>query len=207
MLYANFVLLTPTADCSASAPPTDAAISTATAAPTVEKSAPELVQRAGPMPGGTLPVSSIDKTEGGARLGHLCPGVPPSRRRCRGLGCRHAGDARRPHEGAGAVLTSGRPHRGPEPRGARCGLHRLGCLVRGGCAASCMLADVNYLERPLLIPKEELLPRPPPEAKLEDLIIMAQVRSIASRSPHPIQQLGRRVRLIAGSGGEIVFRC
>ena len=40
-----------------------------------------------------------------------------------------------------------------------------------------MLADVNYLERPLLIPKEELLPRPPPEEKLEDLIIMAQVRS------------------------------
>ncbi|GJN18382.1 hypothetical protein PR202_gb05539 [Eleusine coracana subsp. coracana] len=42
-------------------------------------------------------------------------------------------------------------------------------------AASCALTDVNCLERPLLIPKEELLPRPPPEEKLEDLILMAQV--------------------------------
>jgi hypothetical protein len=62
-------------------------------------------------------------------------------------------------------------------------------------AASCALADVNYLERPLLIPKEELLPCPPPEEKLEDLIIMAQVRSIhrlpIRRSPCPI----------------VVFRC
>jgi hypothetical protein len=53
-------------------------------------------------------------------------------------------------------------------------------------AASCALADVNNLERPLLIPKEELLPRPPPGDKLEDLIVMAQVRSIASRSPCPV---------------------
>uniref|UniRef100_J3L1W0 3'-N-debenzoyl-2'-deoxytaxol N-benzoyltransferase n=1 Tax=Oryza brachyantha TaxID=4533 RepID=J3L1W0_ORYBR len=41
--------------------------------------------------------------------------------------------------------------------------------------ASCALADVNNLERPLLIAKEHLLPRPPPEEKLEDLILMAQV--------------------------------
>jgi hypothetical protein len=47
-------------------------------------------------------------------------------------------------------------------------------------AASCTLADVNNLERPLLIPKEELLPRPPPKDKLEDLIIMAQLRLVAS---------------------------
>jgi hypothetical protein len=53
-------------------------------------------------------------------------------------------------------------------------------------AVSCALADVNNLDRPLLIPKEELLPRPPPGDKLEDLIVMAQVRLIASRSPCPV---------------------
>lgn len=53
--------------------------------------------------------------------------------------------------------------------------------------ASCSLADVNNLERPLLIAKEHLLPRPPPEEKLEDLILMAQVRTISS--PIPTMQL------------------
>jgi hypothetical protein len=41
--------------------------------------------------------------------------------------------------------------------------------------ASCTLTDVNYLECLLLIPKEELLPHPPPEEKLVDLILMASV--------------------------------
>jgi len=63
----------------------------------------------------------------------------------------------------------------------------VGCTGQGvwfvEAAASCALADVNYLECSLLIPKEELLPRPPPEEKLEDLVLVAQVRSIASRFP------------------------
>ncbi|OAY82732.1 3'-N-debenzoyl-2'-deoxytaxol N-benzoyltransferase [Ananas comosus] len=41
--------------------------------------------------------------------------------------------------------------------------------------ADCALDDVNQLERPLMIPREELLPRPPPEVKLEEAILMAQV--------------------------------
>ncbi|XP_078168697.1 acyl transferase 9-like [Carex rostrata] len=41
--------------------------------------------------------------------------------------------------------------------------------------ANCSLEDVNYLERPLMIPKEEMLPRPPSSVKLEDQILMAQI--------------------------------
>lgn len=41
--------------------------------------------------------------------------------------------------------------------------------------ANCSLEDVNYLERPLMIPKDEMLPRPPAGVPLEDQILMAQV--------------------------------
>nr|XP_010911036.1 acyl transferase 5 [Elaeis guineensis] len=37
------------------------------------------------------------------------------------------------------------------------------------------LKDVNNLERPLMIPKEELLPCPPPQVNAEDVILMMQV--------------------------------
>ncbi|XP_073008204.1 acyl transferase 5-like [Typha latifolia] len=42
-------------------------------------------------------------------------------------------------------------------------------------SANCSLEDVNQLERPLRIPKEELLPRPPKDAKFEDCVLLAQV--------------------------------
>ncbi|VAI00585.1 unnamed protein product [Triticum turgidum subsp. durum] len=43
-------------------------------------------------------------------------------------------------------------------------------------AASCSLADVNGLEdRPLAIPKADLIPRPPADHKLEDQILLAQI--------------------------------
>ncbi|KAJ3706402.1 hypothetical protein LUZ61_010107 [Rhynchospora tenuis] len=41
--------------------------------------------------------------------------------------------------------------------------------------ANCSLEEVNYLERPLMISKEQLLPQPPPEAKLQDEILLVQV--------------------------------
>ena len=58
-------LLAPTADLTAPLGSTNRrrmSAAAAAAAPTVEKSAPELVQPAGPTPGGTLPLSAIDKT-------------------------------------------------------------------------------------------------------------------------------------------------
>ncbi|KAJ4797537.1 HXXXD-type acyl-transferase family protein [Rhynchospora pubera] len=41
--------------------------------------------------------------------------------------------------------------------------------------ANCSLEEVNYLERPLMIPKEQLLPQPPLEANLQDEILLVQV--------------------------------
>ncbi|KAJ3691025.1 hypothetical protein LUZ61_020189 [Rhynchospora tenuis] len=41
--------------------------------------------------------------------------------------------------------------------------------------ANCSLEEVNYLERPLMIPKEQLLPQLPPEGKPQDEILLVQV--------------------------------
>jgi Transferase family len=41
--------------------------------------------------------------------------------------------------------------------------------------ANCSLEEVKYLERPLMIPKDQLLPQAPPGTKLEDEITMIQV--------------------------------
>lgn len=41
-------------------------------------------------------------------------------------------------------------------------------------SADCSLQDVNNLERPFLIPKEEFIPSPPPEVKQEDVFLMLQ---------------------------------
>ena len=158
--------------------------------PTVEKSAPELVQPAGPTPGGTLPLSSIDKTAA-VRVPVVLVQVFPRAASDVGGGQQDAAVAAM-RDGFARALVPYYPVAG-RITDVSPGEPVVDCTGQGvwfvEAAASCTLADVNYLERPLLIPKEELLPRPPPEEKLEDLIIMAQVRSIASRSPCPIQQI------------------
>jgi len=163
------------------------------AAPTVEKSAPELIQLAGPTPGGTLPLSSIDKTAA-VRVPVVLVQVFP--RAASDVGGGHQQDAAvsAMRDGFARALVPYYPVAGRiADVSPGDGEPVVDCTGQGvwfvEAAASCTLADVNYLERPLLIPKEELLPRPPPEEKLEDLIIMAQVRSIASRSPCLIQQI------------------
>ncbi|KAK3161284.1 hypothetical protein QOZ80_1BG0075140 [Eleusine coracana subsp. coracana] len=147
----------------------------AAAAPTVSRSPPSLIPPAGPTPGGTLPLSSIDKTAAVRVSVDFIQVFPPA-----------AGSGAVDQDAAVAAMRDGfaralvpyYPVAGriaePSP-----GDPVVDCTGEGvwfvEAAASCALTDVNCLERPLLIPKEELLPRPPPEEKLEDLILMAQV--------------------------------
>ncbi|KAF7022824.1 hypothetical protein CFC21_035466 [Triticum aestivum] len=142
------------------------------AAPTVAKSPPELVPPAGPTPGGVLPLSSIDKTAAVRVSVDFIQVFPPSSDR--------GGDDQvaSMRQGFARALVPYYPVAGriaePSP-----GDLVVDCTGEGvwfvEATASCSLADVNGLERPLLIPKAELIPRPPPEEKLEDLILMAQV--------------------------------
>ena len=142
------------------------------AAPTVGKSPPALVPPAGPTPGGVLPLSSIDKTAAVRVSVDFIQVFPPSSDR--------GGDDQvaSMRQGFARALVPYYPVAGriaePSP-----GDLVVDCTGEGvwfvEATASCSLADVNGLERPLLIPKAELIPRPPPEEKLEDLILMAQV--------------------------------
>ncbi|KAF7029802.1 hypothetical protein CFC21_041468 [Triticum aestivum] len=142
------------------------------AAPTVGKSPPALVPPAGPTPGGVLPLSSIDKTAAVRVSVDFIQVFPPSSDR--------GGDDQvaTMRQGFARALVPYYPVAGriaePSP-----GDLVVDCTGEGvwfvQATASCSLADVNGLERPLLIPKAELIPRPPPEEKLEDLILMAQV--------------------------------
>ncbi|XP_040378773.1 acyl transferase 4-like [Oryza brachyantha] len=147
----------------------------AAAAPTVSKAAPELVQPAGPTPrGALLPLSSIDKTAAVRVSVDFIQVFPPS-----AAGDQDAAAAvAKMRDGFARALVPYYPVAGriaePAP-----GNVLVDCTGEGvwfvEATASCALADVNNLERPLLIAKEHLLPRPPPEEKLEDLILMAQV--------------------------------
>ncbi|RCV26196.1 hypothetical protein SETIT_5G226300v2 [Setaria italica] len=148
---------------------------TASAAPTVARSAPELVPPAGPTPGGTLPLSSIDKTAAVRVSVDFVQVFPPAAGAA--VGDQGAAVAAM-RDGFARALVPYYPVAG-RIADASPGEPVVECTGQGvwfvEAAASCALADVNNLERPLLIPKDELLPRPPPEEKLEDLIVMAQV--------------------------------
>lgn len=164
------------------------AAAAAAAEPTVSKSAPELVPPAGPTPRGALPLSSIDKTAAVRVSVDFIQVFPPAT----GGPAADGQDAAvaRMRDGFARALVPYYPVAGriaePAP-----GDVVVDCTGEGvwfvEATASCSLADVNNLERPLLIAKEHLLPRPPPEEKLEDLILMAQVRTISS--PIPTMQL------------------
>jgi hypothetical protein len=144
--------------------------------PTVAKSPPALIPPAGPTPGGTLPLSCIDKTIGGLALVNLIQVFP-----------RPSLSAAHDDQGAAAAVAAMRngfaralvPYYPVAGRVAPSGL-AVDCTGEGvwfvEAAASCALADVGGLECfPLLIAGELLLPRPPPGEKLDGLILMAQV--------------------------------
>jgi hypothetical protein len=181
-------------------------MSTVAAAPTVVKSAPELVAPVGPTPGGTLPLSSIDKTAAVRVSVDFIQVFPPAV----GAGGDQDTAVAAMRDGFAKALVPYYPVAG-RIADASPGEPVVECTGQGvwfvEAAASCALADVNYLERPLLIPKEELLPRPPPEEKLEDLVLMAQVRSLTSRSPCLIRQLARSHTLDSRIRVENVFGC
>uniref|UniRef100_A0ACD5WVH9 Uncharacterized protein n=1 Tax=Avena sativa TaxID=4498 RepID=A0ACD5WVH9_AVESA len=144
-----------------------------TGRPTVTKSPPALIPPDGPTPGGTLPLSSIDKTVGG--LVNLIQVFP-----------RSSLSTARDDQGAAAAVAAMRngfsralvPYYPVAGRVAPSGL-AVDCTGEGvlfvEAAASCALADVDGLECcPLLIPGELLLPFPPRGEKLDGHILMAQ---------------------------------
>ncbi|KAF7046929.1 hypothetical protein CFC21_055917 [Triticum aestivum] len=144
-------------------------------APTVAKSPPALVPPAGPTPGGTLPLSSIDKTAAvRVMVDFIQVFQSPSSDSSsvdEQVAAMRQGFARAlvpyyPVAGRIAEPTPGEPV--------------VDCTGEGvwfvEAAASCSLADVNGLEdRPLAIPKADLIPRPPADHKLEDQILLAQI--------------------------------
>ncbi|KAM3295244.1 hypothetical protein ACQJBY_037865 [Aegilops geniculata] len=143
-------------------------------APTVAKSPPALVPPAGPTPGGTLPLSSIDKTAAVRVMVdfiQVFQSPPSSGSVDDQVAAMRQGFARAlvpyyPVAGRIAEPSPGEP--------------LVDCTGEGvwfvEAAASCSLADVNGLEdRPLAIPKADLIPRPPADHKLEDQILLAQI--------------------------------
>ncbi|KAE8806004.1 3'-N-debenzoyl-2'-deoxytaxol N-benzoyltransferase [Hordeum vulgare] len=149
--------------------------SSMTSTPTIARSPPELIAPAVPTPGGTLPLSSIDRTAGGAGLVNLIQVFPPP-----------SFTTARKSQDAAAALVAMRdglartlvPYYPVAGRVAPSGL-AVNCTGEGvwfvDAAASCTLADVDGLDSsPLLIPGELLLPRPPPGQKLDGLILMVQ---------------------------------
>ncbi|KAM0873750.1 hypothetical protein ACQ4PT_037868 [Festuca glaucescens] len=142
-----------------------------TGTPTVARSPPALIPPAGPTPGGTLPLSSIDKMV--TALVNLIQVFPPS-----------SLSAARDDQGAAvSAMRNGFaralvPYYPVAGRVAPSGL-AVDCTGEGiwfvEADASCALADVDDLDScPLLIPAELLLPLPPAGEKLDGFILMAQ---------------------------------
>ncbi|KAI4998926.1 hypothetical protein ZWY2020_054268 [Hordeum vulgare] len=145
------------------------------AAPTVTKSPPALVPPAGPTPGGTLPLSSIDKTAAVRVMVDFIQ-VFQSPHSDSSSADEQVAAMR---QGFARALVPYYPVAGriaePSP-----GEPVVDCTAEGvwfvEAAASCSLADVNGLEdRPLAIPKADLIPRPAADHKLEDQILLAQI--------------------------------
>ncbi|WOK95786.1 3'-N-debenzoyl-2'-deoxytaxol N-benzoyltransferase-like isoform X1 [Canna indica] len=132
-----------------------------------KKPAPELVVPAGPTPGGRLPLSSMDRTAVVRILVDLVlvfkQGLAPATAIKAALS-----RALVPYYPVAGRIVE------PSP-----GKTEVACTGDGvwfvEASAECSLKDANNLERPLLLPKQELLPFAPSHVNEQDLIFMMQV--------------------------------
>ncbi|KAF3340541.1 10-deacetylbaccatin III 10-O-acetyltransferase [Carex littledalei] len=133
----------------------------------VTKSSPVLVAPAASTPTGTLPLSSIDCT---AAVRILVDFISVfSHGEQAGVRIKEAfAKALVPYYPVAGRIAE------PTP-----GVPVVDCTGEGiwyvEATANCSLEDVNYLERPLMMQKEDILPRPPSSVKFEDQILMAQI--------------------------------
>ena len=144
------------------------------AAPTVVKLAPELVAPAGPTPGGTLPLSSIDKTAAVRVSVDFIQVFPPAA----GAGGDQDAAVAAMRDGFARALVPYYPVAG-RIADASPGEPVVDCTGQGvwfvEAAAACSLEEVRHLDHPMLIPKEELLPEPAPDVNPLDMPLMVQV--------------------------------
>jgi hypothetical protein len=140
---------------------------------TVTKSPPALIPPAGPTPGGSLPLSSIDKTAAVRVSVDFIQVFPADAPRDQ------APLVATMREGFAKALVHYYPVAGRIAEPVQ-GEPVVECTGEGvwfvEADASCSLEEARNLERPLSIPKEELLPRPPAHVRLEDTVLLAQVR-------------------------------
>uniref|UniRef100_A0A804JC70 Uncharacterized protein n=1 Tax=Musa acuminata subsp. malaccensis TaxID=214687 RepID=A0A804JC70_MUSAM len=133
----------------------------------VNKLVPELVAAAEPTPSGRLPLSSMDRIAAVRVLADTIlvfqQGLAPAKAIKAALS-----RALVPYYPVAGRIFEPRP-----------GEPEVACTGEGvwfvEASVDCNLKDVNNLERPLLLPKEELIPFAPAEVKEEDLIMMMQV--------------------------------
>ncbi|KAJ3670897.1 hypothetical protein LUZ60_008323 [Juncus effusus] len=134
---------------------------------TVTKSSPVQVPPATSTPQGLLPLSSIDRASAPTVYVDFISVFPQGDR-----------PAERIKAAFAEALVYYYPVAGRVSEGEG-GEAVVNCTGQGiwyiEAKANCSLADVNHLERPLMIPKEEILPRHPSIKKLEELILTAQV--------------------------------
>nr|XP_018683829.1 PREDICTED: rosmarinate synthase-like isoform X2 [Musa acuminata subsp. malaccensis] len=132
----------------------------------VNKLVPELVAAAEPTPSGRLPLSSMDRIAAVRVLADTIlvfqQGLAPAKAIKAALS-----RALVPYYPVAGRIFEPRP-----------GEPEVACTGEGvwfvEASVDCNLKDVNNLERPLLLPKEELIPFAPAEVKEEDLIMMMQ---------------------------------
>nr|XP_009403024.1 PREDICTED: 3'-N-debenzoyl-2'-deoxytaxol N-benzoyltransferase-like [Musa acuminata subsp. malaccensis] len=133
----------------------------------VNKLAPELLVAAEPTPSGRLPLSCMDRI---AAVGVLVDTILVFQK---GLAPAKAIKAALSRALVPYYPVAGRIVE-PSP-----GEPEVACTGEGvwfvEASVDCSLKDVNNLERPLVLPKEELIPFAPAEVKEEDLIMMMQV--------------------------------
>ncbi|XP_072957330.1 acyl transferase 9-like [Typha angustifolia] len=133
----------------------------------VTKSSPFLIPPSAPTPSSTLPLSSIDKTAAPRVTVEFIQVFRHGQEPTNAIKEAFAKALVYYYPVAGRIVESnpGEPE--------------IECSGEGiwfvEASANCSLEDVNQLDRPLRIPKEELLPHPPKDVKIEDCILLAQV--------------------------------